>query len=291
MEQLTEKVGEELERDYVKSTYDNIAEEFSGTRYKKWPKVDAFLRALPTGSLLLDVGCGNGKYLDNPNTINIGCDLSLNLLTICRRKGFQVVNCDMMRLPFRTEVFDSVICIAALHHIVTSSRRQKCLEGMLDLMLDRPSKLLVQVWSFEQELNSDNPYLKRNKPIKSQEDREEESRREVTLNETKLKVPVHKNRTPFVDQDLLVPFKIKRSDPKSSAVDEYLRYYHVFKEKELDSMIEQIPNCKAIESYYDRGNWCSVIEKDSKTNILVANKTADDESSPPTPVPCNKEPS
>lgn len=32
-------------------------------RYKPWPKVHAFLESLPRYSLVVDVGCGNGKYL------------------------------------------------------------------------------------------------------------------------------------------------------------------------------------------------------------------------------------
>ena len=43
--------------------YEKIANHFSGTRHSPWPRVDEFLRRQPPGSLVLDVGCGNGKYL------------------------------------------------------------------------------------------------------------------------------------------------------------------------------------------------------------------------------------
>ncbi|KEP65699.1 UNVERIFIED_CONTAM: methyltransferase domain-containing protein [Hammondia hammondi] len=60
---LKEGKTEELEREFVGAVYDRIAKHFSHTRYKPWPKVRAFLEGLPKYSLVVDVGCGNGKYL------------------------------------------------------------------------------------------------------------------------------------------------------------------------------------------------------------------------------------
>jgi len=53
----------QLEREYVHRVYEEIAEHFSSTRHTPWPRVVDFLKALPSGSLVADVGCGNGKYL------------------------------------------------------------------------------------------------------------------------------------------------------------------------------------------------------------------------------------
>lgn len=60
---LKDGKSEELEREFVGAVYDRIAKHFSHTRYKPWPKVRAFLEDLPRYSLVVDVGCGNGKYL------------------------------------------------------------------------------------------------------------------------------------------------------------------------------------------------------------------------------------
>ncbi|EPT25059.1 methyltransferase domain-containing protein [Toxoplasma gondii ME49] len=60
---LKEGKTEELEREFVGAVYDRIATHFSHTRYKPWPKVRTFLEGLPKYSLVVDVGCGNGKYL------------------------------------------------------------------------------------------------------------------------------------------------------------------------------------------------------------------------------------
>lgn len=43
--------------------YEEISNHFSETRHKQWPNVAKFLENLEEGTLLLDVGCGNGKYL------------------------------------------------------------------------------------------------------------------------------------------------------------------------------------------------------------------------------------
>ncbi|EER02708.1 hypothetical protein Pmar_PMAR025730, partial [Perkinsus marinus ATCC 50983] len=47
----------------VFKVYDQIAHHFSHTRYKRWPKVWKFVTNFPVGSIVIDVGCGNGKYL------------------------------------------------------------------------------------------------------------------------------------------------------------------------------------------------------------------------------------
>ena len=53
----------QLEEEYVHRVYDAIASHFSSTRHSPWPRVCHFLSSLPPGSVLADVGCGNGKYL------------------------------------------------------------------------------------------------------------------------------------------------------------------------------------------------------------------------------------
>ena len=78
-----------LENESVHRVYDIIASHFSDTRYKvcalspsetsdlrqPWPLVERFLKDLPPGSVGLDVGCGNGKYMGvNNDVFIIGSD-------------------------------------------------------------------------------------------------------------------------------------------------------------------------------------------------------------------------
>ena len=53
----------DMEKQHVYEVYEKIAPHFSNTRYKPWPMIVEFLNSLPDGSLVADVGCGNGKYL------------------------------------------------------------------------------------------------------------------------------------------------------------------------------------------------------------------------------------
>jgi tRNA (uracil-5-)-methyltransferase TRM9 len=70
-----EVAPEAYEAEYVHSVYEQIAAHFSSTRYKPWPIVESFLNAQPDGSVGLDVGCGNGKYLAvNPRIFVLGSD-------------------------------------------------------------------------------------------------------------------------------------------------------------------------------------------------------------------------
>lgn len=256
MGDIPDITGQEIEQNFVKHTYDHIASDFSSTRYKKWPKVESFIKDLPQKTFLLDVGCGNGKYLDCPSGFSLGCDISRNLLSICKGRRFEVVLCDMTRLPFREEAFDAVICVASLHHIVGSTRRQKCLEGIVKTVSKESARLLVQVWSYEQEIGKDNPYLRRDLSDISSKSRE------VVQIDGGLTMPIHVNRTPFPEQDLLVPFNTKSNNrDEHESRERYLRYYHVFKEGELNQMFEKIDGVKIDESYYDRGNWCIIASR------------------------------
>lgn len=66
--------------------YDAIADHFGHTRYKPWPKVDAFLRKHSTG-VVLDFGCGNAKYSQSsaPQAFWLGSDHSVELLNTARQ--------------------------------------------------------------------------------------------------------------------------------------------------------------------------------------------------------------
>jgi SAM-dependent methyltransferase len=61
---------------------------------------------------ILDVGCGHG-LMSSPLTAHhavIGVDFSLKMLRLARGIGIDAIHADAMRLPFRDECFDAVIC-------------------------------------------------------------------------------------------------------------------------------------------------------------------------------------
>ncbi|XP_067889838.1 alkylated DNA repair protein alkB homolog 8 isoform X2 [Heterodontus francisci] len=109
-----------LEHKYVHDVYDEIAGHFSSTRHTPWPKVTEFLKALPVGAFVVDVGCGNGKYLGvNKDLFMVGCDRSKNLADICRERKFEVFISDALLVPLRSGVCDACISIAVVHHFST----------------------------------------------------------------------------------------------------------------------------------------------------------------------------
>ncbi|XP_043720557.1 tRNA (carboxymethyluridine(34)-5-O)-methyltransferase-like [Telopea speciosissima] len=141
----------DIEKKYVHHVYDAIAPHFSSTRFAKWPKVATFLNSLPPGSLILDAGCGNGKYLGlNPDCFFIGCDISAPLINICAEREHEVMVADAVNLPYRTGFGDAAISIAVLHHLSTESRRKKAIADLVRVVR-KGGMVLITVWAVEQE--------------------------------------------------------------------------------------------------------------------------------------------
>ena len=66
-----------------------------------------------------------------------------------------------------------------------------------------------------------------------------------------LVLPVHKNRTNFAHADLLVPWNKKQAGT-------FHRFYHVFEEGELETLVKGVPGLEIEQTWYDQGNWCVV---------------------------------
>lgn len=71
---------------------------------------------------LLDVGCGPGLYLRDiydagrPTRL-VGVDLSAGMLKEAHSADASLAVADAQRLPFRTEIFDTALCMHVLHHV------------------------------------------------------------------------------------------------------------------------------------------------------------------------------
>ena len=147
---LQETDPEQFETTHVHQVYDAIAPHFSSTRYKAWPRVRQYVESMPAGSLLCDVGCGNGKNLGlAPHVFSIGCDRSSQLLGIARGHGHEVAQADALTLPYRSNMFDAVISIAVIHHLSTEARRLAALQELVRITAPQ-GKVLVYVWAVEQ---------------------------------------------------------------------------------------------------------------------------------------------
>ena len=143
-----------IEEIYVKDIYNSIAKEFSDTRYRPWTCVEEFLGKVPQKSYIADIGCGNGKNMKfRPDCHNFGCDFSKELVKICNNEDLNVVEGDILNIPYNYNNFDYTICIAVIHHLSTESKRKLAINELI--RITKPGgKILILVWALEQESDS-----------------------------------------------------------------------------------------------------------------------------------------
>uniref|UniRef100_A0A673NKZ8 Probable tRNA methyltransferase 9-like protein n=1 Tax=Sinocyclocheilus rhinocerous TaxID=307959 RepID=A0A673NKZ8_9TELE len=145
-----DEAASHLERDHVHSVYERIAPYFNDSRYKAWPKVKQFLLEQEPGSIVVDVGCGNGKYLHiNEDIFKLGCDVCRPLVDSAWSRGHEVQLCDGLRLPYRDGCFDAVLSIAVIHHMSTKERRIRAIKEMART-LRVGGRIMIYVWAMEQ---------------------------------------------------------------------------------------------------------------------------------------------
>ncbi|XP_034477266.1 alkylated DNA repair protein alkB homolog 8 [Drosophila innubila] len=251
-----------LEQQNVHEVYDKIANHFSDTRHTPWPQVAQFLHSFEAFSVVLDVGCGNGKYLGcNPHLLSIGCDRSLGLLCVSNGRGQSVFRCDCLQLPVRSSSVDGCISIAVIHHLASTERRLTALREMARVL--RPGgRALIYVWAKDQRKNDKkSAYLRQNKAVNKERTTEQAQRQQLAqqlenMEQFQVPLPVHTNRTEFQQQDVYVPWKTKDEQRTT-----FLRYYHVFEEHELEQLVSQLPDVVLRRSYYDQGNHCVIFER------------------------------
>ncbi len=151
---------EEDVRETVRQTFEAIAEHFDKTRYKPWPETVEYVESLPKKSLVLDIGCGNGRNMILPARLGhevYGIDFSMNLLNIAKQKldmreleeSTHLLGGDASALPLKDNAFDSALYIATLHHIPSEDDRLRSLQELKRCL--RPGgSALISVWALDQ---------------------------------------------------------------------------------------------------------------------------------------------
>ncbi|KLJ10127.1 hypothetical protein EMPG_14482 [Blastomyces silverae] len=222
---------EKYEELHVHNVYQEIADHFSSTRYKPWPIVERFLKERPPGSIGLDIGCGNGKYLPvNSDVFIVASDRSEALARIASTHyPHSSIVADNLNLPHPNGFFDFAISIAVVHHLSTPERRVKAVQCILQTLKPPRSgceggKALIYVWALEQ----------RN------------SRRGWDAGD---------------DQDVMVPWvrkEKKREDDKSEASTKtFHRYYHLYESQELERDIATAGG-QVLDHGYEKDNWWAI---------------------------------
>ena len=139
----------EFENKHVKDIYNNISSYFNNTRTYTWSWINETINDLPENSTICDIGCGNGRNMNNKKYNFIGIDNSTELLKICQNKNLNVLQGDMCNIPLTDNSVDCVMCIAAFHHLSTPERRKKSLQEMK--RITKPNgKIIISVWSITQ---------------------------------------------------------------------------------------------------------------------------------------------
>ena len=214
-----------LEQEYVYTTYNSISTQFDSSRFCMWPEVTKFLNLVKSGSLIADIGCGNGKYLDyrvNDCTI-FACDISEELLKISKLKRNPKINYtqgSVLNLPYRDNLFDAIIHIAVLHHISTKERRIIAIKELIRCCCIG-GRICITVWADEQ------------------------------IKKEKWKLCNTNNS----NTDYMIPF-----DKRNGQV--VMRYYHLFTESDFRSLLEELSDLVIIERFvYDKENWVTILKK------------------------------
>lgn len=112
---------------------------------------------------VLDVGCGNGKYLRKLNSVcstAIGLDLAYEQLTLASN-DCKVIQANASALPFASERFDSILSCWVLGTILDIERRAVCLNEMRRVCKHGGSIFLVEnnVGSAFEDLRGRNPQI------------------------------------------------------------------------------------------------------------------------------------
>ncbi|GAD97327.1 conserved hypothetical protein [Paecilomyces variotii No. 5] len=229
--------SEAYEEEHVHQVYQQIAQHFSATRYKPWPVVERFLKEQTPGSIGLDIGCGNGKYLTvNPDVFIVASDRSEALARIAtKHEPHSTILADILDLPHPYSRFDFAISIAVIHHLSTPERRVRAIAEILETLKpatdnSKGGTALVYVWALEQR----------------------ESRRGWDKGD---------------QQDIMVPWVLKQKPTESGPNNEqrvFHRYYHLYESGELEHDICSAGG-KVLDSGYDKDNWWAIATRSPET--------------------------
>jgi len=106
------------------ASYDLYAKEYdeSVSDIPMQPQTDIFLSLLKKNSLILDMGCGQGRdtkrFCEKGHRV-IGIDLSKELLKIAERRTYDAsfIQMDIRNMEFKADAFDGLWACASLIHI------------------------------------------------------------------------------------------------------------------------------------------------------------------------------
>ncbi|BAO40624.1 tRNA (uracil-5-)-methyltransferase TRM9 [Kluyveromyces marxianus] len=272
-------MAELKEEEYVHQVYNEIAPHFSQTRYKPWPIVTEFLNSREMGSIGIDVGCGNGKYLGvNPNLFIIGSDRSSGLISCAHdiNKDYNVLIADGICLPHRDNTFDFAISIAVVHHWSTRERRVQAIRHIMS-KLKSGGEMLIYCWALEQ-ADSRRGYqegMEQDVLVpwvlqKKESTKKKESKPEAPAKPDLTNIPKHE-RSAYIqkwkqEQEALrlqrerEQEELRKKQQEEEKNNTKYRYYHLYRKGELEEDCEMAGGI-IIGQGYEKDNWYVIAKK------------------------------
>jgi alkylated DNA repair dioxygenase AlkB/SAM-dependent methyltransferase len=278
----------ETEKNHVHAVYDAIATQWHHTRGKRgvlWPGATQFLKQLPKGSVVADVGCGDGKYFPaiwEAGSYVIGTDISEPLLQtsigacswadsnagpqnrqvstanigLNARPAVAVADC--MHIPLKSKSCDAAICIAVMHHLSTAPRRRRCLQE-LSRIVKVGGRINVQAWALEQDQGSRRKFAGTDVfvPFNAQPrylDKIEFERKNGKI------MPLQNQESESGEIECKGVAEMYSDAYDGAEYDErkglvvFQRYCHMYKEGELEDLVSKIDSLEMVESGFESGN-------------------------------------
>ncbi|XP_063807647.1 alkylated DNA repair protein alkB homolog 8 isoform X3 [Pseudophryne corroboree] len=214
--------AESLEKEYVHKVYEDIAGHFSSTRHTPWPKITDFLMGLPIGSLVADVGCGNGKYLGVNKELYMERRLAaiLEITRLLKTGGRALIYVWAMEQEYKKQK----------SKYLKGSKSSTKQASLTDVPVTPDSTDSLPIHTNRTAFDSQDLLVPWHLKAKSQAGKSDAS------------------TTSEEEQQLA-----------SRSV--YHRYYHVFCEGELEALCGKLSDVTVQSAYHDQGNWCVVLGK------------------------------
>lgn len=148
--------------DVNRAFYTRFAGDFARTRQSWPPGYDAILPYLAGAANVLDLGCGNGRFLaylaaQEWRGQYVGLDGSAGLLAEAQQMaaGLEGVTAHFALADLLTpgwqaaagDPADAIVCLAVLHHIPTAASRRRILADAATLLAPG-GRLIVSTWQF-----------------------------------------------------------------------------------------------------------------------------------------------
>ena len=188
--------------------YEEISRDFSQTRKVFWEELRFLGDYVKDGDNVLDIGCGNGRFLEavkNKDFHYLGIDNSKSLLKQARDTYGNIgtfIEGNALDLPCENNSFDIVVSFGVLHHIPSKKFRKQFLREA-HRVLKKDGLLILTVW---------NMWNKRLTPV---------------IKKHAMQKLLGKSQLDF--KDVLLPFGKKQN----------VRYLHAFTQRELKSILEK----------------------------------------------------